>query len=82
MNRNPLIEYSRYEPAPIIPVHQESSMITWLESTGRLVARTSLDTNYPLIDGDDPEISGLIDTEEIADDFELGEEEELDAEEP
>lgn len=77
MARSPLFEQPRFEPAAVIPTKQEYSLLDWLESTGRLVARGNQETEYPQ-DEEDQEISGLIDTEEIADDFDLGDEESLD----
>tara|TARA_Y100001968_G_C19046152_1_gene566912 strand:- start:87 stop:395 length:309 start_codon:yes stop_codon:yes gene_type:complete len=38
-NINPaLTRYGREEPAPVLPLREEPDLLTWLESTGRLVA--------------------------------------------
>ena len=77
MTRSPLFEQPRSQPAAVIPNNQEYSLLDWLKTSGRLVARNSQETEYPR-DEEDPEITGLIDTEEIADDFEdLGNEDDL-----
>ena len=33
-----LTRYGRTEPAPVLPLREEPDLLTWLESTGRLVA--------------------------------------------
>ena len=33
-----LTRYSRQEPAPVLPLREEPDLLTWLESTGRLIA--------------------------------------------
>lgn len=33
-----LTRYKRNEPAPVLPLREEPDLLTWLESTGRLVA--------------------------------------------
>ena len=33
-----LTRYTRSEPAPVLPLREEPDLLTWLESTGRLVA--------------------------------------------
>ena len=38
-NINPaLTRYGRKDPAPVLPLREEPDLLTWLESTGRLVA--------------------------------------------
>jgi len=68
MVRNPLFEQPRFQPAPVIPSKHESSLLGWLESSGRLMARNTRQEPEYLEEGD-LEISGLMDTEEIADDL-------------
>lgn len=41
-----LREQPRSERAPVIPIQQESSILDWLESTGRLLAREAHDFDY------------------------------------
>jgi hypothetical protein len=50
-----LREEPRSQRAPLIPVQTESSILDWLEKSGRLLARDGQDINY------------LDDEEEIAD---------------
>jgi hypothetical protein len=33
-----LTRYSRQEPAPVLPLRDEPDLLSWLESSGRLVA--------------------------------------------
>ncbi|WP_320663577.1 DUF3134 domain-containing protein [Prochlorococcus sp. MIT 1223] len=33
-----LTRYGRTEPAPVLPLREEPDLLSWLESTGRLVA--------------------------------------------
>lgn len=73
-----LRETPRNQPAPIIPIMQESSLLDWLENTGRLLARDSVDYDYlddeeeisELMSGDD----GTYDVDDDDDDLELAEE--------
>ncbi len=38
-NVNPaLTEYGRSEAAPVLPLREEPDLLTWLESSGRLIA--------------------------------------------
>ncbi len=47
MTNNPsLRQESRDQRAAIIPVQQESSILDWLESSGRLLAREGGDLDY------------------------------------
>ncbi|HIK27717.1 MAG: DUF3134 domain-containing protein [Oscillatoriaceae bacterium SKW80] len=77
-----LREEPRHLPAQIIPLKQESSILDWLESTGRLLAR---DVHEPdsYLDDDDVEISELMSGDEVAYDLEDEEleDEDLDLEE-
>jgi phosphopantothenoylcysteine synthetase/decarboxylase len=47
MTYNPsLREEPRNQRASVLPQKQESSILTWLENTGRLLARDSSDFDY------------------------------------
>lgn len=60
-----LREAPREQRAAVIPSKHESSLLDWLESNGRLIARdTQEPVEYPL-DEEDPEISGLMDVEDV-----------------
>ncbi|WP_152557261.1 MULTISPECIES: DUF3134 domain-containing protein [Prochlorococcus] len=38
-NVNPaLTRYGRSDPAPVLPLREEPDLLTWLESSGRLIA--------------------------------------------
>ncbi|MGH2416431.1 MAG: DUF3134 domain-containing protein [Microcystaceae cyanobacterium] len=52
----------RYEPASVIPLKQESSLIDWLAANNRLIARETLDS-VELLE-DDEEISELMDVDD------------------
>lgn len=76
MIHNPsLRQESRNQRAAVIPMQQESSILDWLESTGRLLARDSADFDY--LD-DEEEINelmendgGAFDTDDDDDDLDL-----------
>lgn len=56
--KNPALRgQSRHEPAPVIPVQRNASILTWLEETGRLLERDSQDFDYR---DDEEEISELM----------------------
>ncbi|EAZ92175.1 DUF3134 domain-containing protein [Crocosphaera chwakensis] len=57
---------ARYEPAAVIPVKRDSSIINWLEATNRLIYREQEETKPPL--EEDAEISELIDVDDNYDD--------------
>ena len=65
MINNPALRVQRRnQPAAIIPTEQQASILDWLESTGRLIAREGTEANFKLDDeaeelselmlGDDP----------------------------
>ncbi|MGB5596585.1 MAG: DUF3134 domain-containing protein [Crocosphaera sp.] len=56
----------RYEPAAVIPVKRDSSIINWLEATNRLIYREQEEVKIPL--KEDAEISDLIDIDDNYDD--------------
>lgn len=76
MSHNPsLRQETRTQRAAIIPMQQESSILDWLESSGRLLARDNADFDY--LD-DEEEINelmendgGAFDTDDDDDDVEL-----------
>lgn len=70
MNNNPAVyQEARYEPAVVIPLKQEASLIDWLKANNRLIARETEEQDYS---GEDPEIDELMGGEEDfeEDDFE------------
>jgi hypothetical protein len=68
-----LHEEPRYQPAPIIPLKQEESLLDWLQNTGRLVSYPSVDYSYEDEVEEDEEVAELVD----AFDFEAEEVEDL-----
>jgi hypothetical protein len=47
----------RNEPAAVIPIKQETSILDWLEDTGRLLARDDQEDTFP---DDEEEITELM----------------------
>ncbi|WP_269625534.1 DUF3134 domain-containing protein [Prochlorococcus marinus] len=64
-----LTRYSRQEPAPVLPLREEPDLLSWLETSGRLVADQ---------DSNDQEIS-TVEEEELS--ALMGEKEDYKAEE-
>ncbi|MEA5470315.1 DUF3134 domain-containing protein [Spirulina sp. 06S082] len=77
--KNPALRQEpRFEPAAVIPLKQEDSMLTWLESEGRLIPRET--KNTALTEEEDPEMDTLmsIDDRDDDDDFSKDEPDNLD----
>lgn len=55
-----LREIPAHEPADVIPSKQEISLLAWLESTGRLIARDPVNTEAVDYLDDEEEISELM----------------------
>ncbi len=65
--RNPsLTQKPRYEIADVIPLQHETSILDWLERSGRLIDRAS-DTDESLLDSEE-EIAELIENDGKYDD--------------
>ena len=78
MNRDPLVELPRSQPAQLIPPRSEAMLLDWLETSGRMVARAGNEEPGYVVGAEDPEISGLIDGDSVEDDFDLlGDDEDL-----
>ncbi|HTL88621.1 MAG TPA: DUF3134 domain-containing protein [Leptolyngbya sp.] len=58
-----LRQETRTQRAAIIPMQQESSILDWLESSGRLLARDNADFDY--LD-DEEEINELMENDTVA----------------
>jgi len=76
MLKNPLREEPRFQRTPVIRLKSESSLLSWLTASGRLVAR---ETQEPEALEEEPEISGLIDVDAVI--YDLDDEEELNSDE-
>ena len=62
--KNPALRQEpRYEPAPVIPLKQDGSLLGWLEAQDRIIFREEKITEPQL--QEDEEISELIEGEEI-----------------
>ncbi len=80
---NPSVrQEARYEPASVIPLKTNSSIIEWLRNSGRMMPRDKEEgeKDVVLIE-EDIDISGLIDDESVYDDdLDLGLDDDLDEE--
>ncbi|MGK7950928.1 MAG: DUF3134 domain-containing protein [Xenococcaceae cyanobacterium] len=62
--KNPALSQElRYEPASVIPLKQESSLIDWLKANNRLIPREPKEKES-FADSEDPEIDELMSNEE------------------
>ncbi len=72
--KNPALNQEiRYEPASVIPLKQESSLLDWLKANNRLIPREPKEKES-LDNAEDPEIDELMGNEEDFEedsDFEL-----------
>lgn len=68
-----LREEPRHQPAAVIPLQQDASILNWLEGTGRLLSRDSSDFDYldreeeinALMAGEDGGFDDLDDDEDL-----------------
>mgnify|MGYP001507306790 CR=1 FL=1 len=72
MLNSSLREEPRDQRAAVIPSKNETSLLDWLESNGRLIAR---DIQEPEFDLEEEEISGLIDVDDVT--YDLDDDEDL-----
>ncbi len=71
MEKNPaLVQEPRYEPAIVIPLKQEASLLDWLKANDRLIAREPSEQVAIVNAEDDLELESLMDTDDDDDDFE------------
>ncbi|OKH20090.1 hypothetical protein NIES593_20120 [Hydrococcus rivularis NIES-593] len=64
MHNPSLRQEPRYEPASVIPLKKDSSLIDWLKATGRLIERETVeDTEVPPIE-DEIGIEDFIDVDD------------------
>ena len=70
MEKNPaLVQEPRYEPAIVIPLKQEASLLDWLKANDRLIAREPSEQVAIVNTEDDLELESLMDTDDDDDDF-------------
>ncbi len=62
MHNPSLTQETRYEPAKVIPLKQEFSLLDWLEANGRLIARD--DNAGKVLPDSDEEISDLMENDD------------------
>lgn len=68
-NKNPaLVQEPRYEPAIVIPLKQEASLIDWLKANDRLIARESAEADKVKAE-DDLDVLMETDDDDDDDDF-------------
>ena len=77
MLNSSLREAPRKQQATVIPSKHQSSLLDWLESSGRMIARDNQEPEYR---AEEEEISGLMDVEDVTYDIE-DDDEPLDLEE-
>ncbi len=54
MDKNPaLIQEPRYEPAIVIPLKQEASLLDWLKASNRLIPREPVEVEKEKVKSDD-----------------------------
>lgn len=68
MQNSPLREQPREQRASIIPLKHESSLLDWLQSSGRLITRDQQEPDFLAPEEDD--VSGLIESDDVGDFYE------------
>lgn len=71
LNNPSLKQYPRQQPAPLLPASDEPDLLTWLENSGRLIARDNVaEPEFP--SAEEEEISALMGGEDSSydDDYE------------
>lgn len=64
--KNPALRQEpRYEPATVIPLKQEASLLNWLEANGRIIYRQDLEATAPV--DEEEEFEGLIEEDNYVD---------------
>lgn len=78
--KNPALrKEKRYEPAPVIPLKQDGSLLDWLEENNRIMYREEKETKIAAIEMlEDEDISDLIDDD--SEDFDSSASEDSDSE--
>jgi hypothetical protein len=65
--KNPaLVQEPRYEPAVVIPLKQEASLLDWLKANNRIIPREIIEEEVDTIKAED-DLEALMDSED--DDF-------------
>ncbi|KAF3887910.1 MULTISPECIES: DUF3134 domain-containing protein [Nostocales] len=74
MLNSPLREEPRNRRAPVIPLKQESSLLDWLQTNGRLIAR---DVHEPDYSDEEEEISEFLSTDDGISDFDYDDDDDV-----
>ncbi len=74
MLNSPLREVPRNQRATVIPLKQESSLLDWLQSSGRLIAR---DVHDPDFLEDEEEIESLMGVEDGIGDYDFDDDDDI-----
>ncbi|MDZ8024755.1 MAG: DUF3134 domain-containing protein [Nostoc sp. DedQUE01] len=74
MLNSPLREEPRNQRASVIPLKQESSLLDWLQTNGRLIAR---DVHEPDFQDDEEEIDSLMGVEDGIGDYDLDDDDDI-----
>ncbi|MDZ8186011.1 MAG: DUF3134 domain-containing protein [Nostoc sp. ChiSLP02] len=74
MLNSPLREAPRNQRASVIPLKQESSLLDWLQSNGRLIAR---DVHEQDFQDDEEEIDSLMGVEDGIGDYDLDDDDDI-----
>jgi hypothetical protein len=74
MLNSPLREEPRNQRAAVIPLKQESSLLDWLQSSGRLIAR---DVHEPDFLDDEEEIESLMGADDGIGDYDFDDDDDL-----
>ncbi|BAY76181.1 hypothetical protein NIES25_26300 [Nostoc linckia NIES-25] len=74
MLNSPLREEPRNQRADVIPLKQESSLLDWLQSNGRLIARDVYERDFQ---DDEEEIDSLMGVEDGIGDYDLDDDDDI-----
>lgn len=70
MDKNPaLIQEPRYEPAIVIPLKQEASLLDWLKASNRLIPREPVEVEKKVKSDDDLDVLMDGDDDDFVDDI-------------
>ncbi|MDZ8106037.1 MAG: DUF3134 domain-containing protein [Nostoc sp. DedQUE12a] len=74
MLNSPLREQPRNQRAGVIPLKQESSLLDWLQSNGRIIARDVHEADFQ---DDEEEIDSLMGVEDGIGDYDLDDDDDI-----
>lgn len=65
MHNSPLREQPREQRAGVIPLKDESSLLDWLQATGRLISRDQQEPEF--LDVDEEGVTDFLDSDDVGD---------------